>query len=224
MTTIRAVAFDLDGLMFDTEALFFRVAGAMLAARGKTFTPAIMAAMIGRQAAVAYPAMKAMADLEESADELLVEARERFFALIDTAVHPVPGLFALLAHLEKIEMPRAVCTSSRRAYAERLLGNHALTHHFAFLLCAEDVVRSKPDPEIYLEAAARFAIEPARMMVLEDSPAGLAAARAAGAFAVAIPHDHSPADALRAADLIAARLDDPAVLALLGVRPLAERA
>ena len=219
MTTIRAVAFDLDGLMFDTEALFSRVAGAMLAARGKTFTPAIMAAMIGRQAAVAYPAMKAMAGLEESADELLIEARERFFALIDTAVHPTPGLFALLAHLEKIGMPRAVCTSSRRAYAERLLGNHGMTDHFAFLLCAEDVARSKPDPEIYLTAASRFGINPAEMMVLEDSPAGLAAANAAGAFAVAIPHEQSPADALQTADLIASRLDDPAILLRVGPAP-----
>ncbi len=216
---IRAVAFDLDGLMFDTEALFFRVAGAMLSDRGKTFTPAIMAAMIGRQAAVAYPAMKAMAGLDESAEELLTEARLRFFALIDTAVHPTPGLFALLAHLERLGLPRAVCTSSRRAYADRLLGNHGLAHHFAFLLCAEDVTRSKPDPEIYRTAAVRFGVSPAEMLVLEDSPAGLAAAKAAGAFAVAIPHEHSPADALGGADLIASRLDDPAVLARLGPSP-----
>ena len=219
MTTIRAVAFDLDGLMFDTESLFVWVATAMLEARGKTFTPAIMAAMIGRQAAVAYPAMKQMAGLDDSPDELLAEARARFLALIDTAVHPTPGLFALLTHLEAVRVPRAVCTSSRRAYAERLLNNHGLAHHFVFLLCAEDVAHSKPDPEIYLKAAAKFAIEPAEMLVLEDSPAGLAAAKAAGTFAVAIPHEHSPAEALQAADLIASRLDDPAILLKLGPAP-----
>ena len=211
MTTIRAVAFDLDGLMFDTEALFFRVATDMLSARGKVFSPAIMAAMIGRQAAVAYPAMKAMAGLEDSTDDLLAEARERFLALIDTAVHPTPGLFALLAHLEHRGLPRAVCTSSRRAYAERLLTRHGLMDHFAFLLCAEDVTRSKPDPEIYAKAAARFGVPAAAMLVLEDSPAGLAAARSAGAFAVAVPHEHSPAGALQGADLIVKSLDDGAL-------------
>jgi HAD superfamily hydrolase (TIGR01509 family) len=216
MSTIRAVAFDLDGLMFDTEALFFRVAGEMLAVRGKVFTTEIMSAMIGRQAAIAYPAMKAMAELDESPEELLAEARERFFALIDSAVHPTPGLFALLAHLEHHAIPRAVCTSSRRAYAERLLNNHGLGHHFAFLLCAEDVTNSKPDPEIYRTAAARFGIEPGEMMVLEDSVAGLTAAKAAGTFAVAIPHDHSPAEGLSDADLIAVSLDDKAVLARIG--------
>ena len=213
--TIRAVAFDLDGLIFDTEALFFRIASEMLNARGKTFTKEIMAAMIGRQAAIAYPAMKEMAGLEETVDELLVEARERFFALIDTAVHPTPGLFLLLRHLETIGIPRAVCTSSRRTYAERLLGNHGLSHHFTFLLCAEDVTHSKPSPEIYLTAATRFGVLPGELMVLEDSPAGLMAAKAAGAFAVAIPHEHSPGQALELADVIATRLDDPGVLSLL---------
>jgi len=212
---IAAVAFDLDGLMFDTESLFFRVAGEMLAARGKVFTTEIMAAMIGRQAVIAYPALKAMAGLDESPEELLAEAREKFFALIDSAVHPTPGLFALLAHLEHQGIPRAVCTSSRRAYAERLLGNHGLGHHFAFLLCAEDVTNSKPDPEIYRTAASRFGIDPSAMLVLEDSPAGLSAAKAAGAFAVAIPHEHCPASSQGEADLIAPSLDDPAVLRLL---------
>ncbi len=212
---IRAVAFDLDGLMFDTEALFSRIAGEMLASRGKVFTKEIMAAMIGRQAVIAYPAMKEMAGLSETPEELLAEVRERFYALIDTAVHPTPGLFALLNHLEKSGIPRAVCTSSRRLYAERLLGNHELSHHFSFLLCAEDVTHSKPNPEIYLTAASRFGISPKEMLVLEDSPAGLLAGKAAGAFVVAIPHEQSPAEELQTADIIAKSLNDPAVMSLL---------
>ncbi len=213
--TILAVAFDLDGLMFDTEALFFRVASAMLEARGKRFTPEIMAAMIGRQAAVAYPAMKALANLEESPEELLAEARARFFAEIDTAVHPTPGLFVLLDHLRHRGMPLAVATSSRRSYAERLLRQHGLWDRFTFLLGAEDVTRSKPDPEIYQTAASRFGIPPANLLVLEDSPAGIAAARASGAFVVGVPHDHSPAGTLQEASRIVSRLDAPELLALL---------
>ncbi len=213
---ILAVAFDLDGLIFDTEALFFRVAGEMMAARGKDFTPAMMAVMIGRQAAVAYPALKALAGLEDSAEELLAEARHRFFAEMDSAVHPTPGLFALLSHLGERGLPLAVATSSRRTYAERLLRNHNLWDRFTFLLGAEDIARSKPDPEIYLTAASRFGVDPGSVLVLEDSPAGVAAGVAAGAQVVAIPHEHSPADRLEGAHLIASRLDDPALLALLG--------
>ena len=219
-TPIRAVAFDLDGLMFDTEALFFRVATEMLADRGKTFTHDIMAAMIGRQSPIAGLALKTMAGLDEPVEELMAEARSRFYAVMDTAVHTTPGLFALLAHLENRGIPRAVTTSSRRSYAERLLTNHRILDHFAFLLTAEDVLRSKPDPEIYLKAARRFGIEPASLLVLEDSPAGVAAARAAGTFVVGVPHEHSPAEPLAAADRVIDRLDDPELFRRLETPPI----
>jgi HAD superfamily hydrolase (TIGR01509 family) len=212
---IRAVVFDLDGLMFDTEALFYRVAVEMLAARGKHFTQAMMLLVLGRRAAEAIPELKVAAELEESVDELIAETRTRFAALVDTAVHPTPGLFALLAHLGEQRIPLAVATSSRLAYAERLLRAHGLRDRFAFLLTAEDVTRGKPDPEIYRLAASRFALAPQAMLVLEDSPPGVTAAKAAGAFTVGVPHDHSPAAGLQAADLIIPRLDDPALLAIL---------
>ena len=212
---IRAVVFDLDGLMFDTEALFVRVAGELLAARGKAFTPEILGAMIGRQAAEAYPAMKALAGLEETPEALRDEVRARFAELIDSAVHPTPGLFSLLDHLHARGLPAAVATSSRREYAESLLRSHGVFGRLAFLLAAEDVARGKPDPEVYRTAADRFGLPAGSLLVLEDSPPGVAAAKGAGAFVVGVPHEHSPADGLAAADLIVPRLDDPALLARL---------
>ncbi len=215
LTPVRAVAFDLDGLMFDTEALFVRVLRGFLDERGRPFTPEIMAAMIGRRAAEAYPLLKQLGRFDESPDELLAELRARFNAEVDTAVHPTPGLIALLAHLEHRGIPRAVATSSRRAYAEGLLRRHGVWDHFSFLLGSEDVTIGKPDPEIYLTATARFGIEPAALLVLEDSPPGLEAAKAAGAFAVGVPHEHSPVEGIGHADLIVLRLDDPALFARL---------
>lgn len=215
---IRAVVFDLDGLMFDTEALFAKVAGDLLAARGKEFTPEIMRAMIGRRAAEAGPAFKALAGLDEPVEVLMAEVRARFNDELDAAVHPTPGLFVLLDHLHRLGLPMAVATSSRRAYAERLLRGHGLLDRFAFVLAGEDVGRGKPDPEIYRRAIDRFGVAAPSVLVLEDSAAGLAAARGAGAFAVGIPHEHSPADGLGAADLLVPRLDDPALLARLEVR------
>jgi HAD superfamily hydrolase (TIGR01509 family) len=171
--------------------------------------------MLGRPAAIAYPALKQLADLPESPEELLAEARTRFFEQIDSAVHPTLGLFAILHKVEKRGLPRAVCTSSRRAYAERLLTQHGILAHFRALLTAEDVTRSKPDPEIYQKAATRLGVEAANLLVLEDSPAGVAAGTTAGAFTVGIPHEHSPAEALVQANLVVERLDDPRLLELL---------
>jgi HAD superfamily hydrolase (TIGR01509 family) len=215
----EAVVFDLDGLMFDTEALFASVASEMLADRGKVFTPEIMRAMIGRRAAEAGEAFRRLSGLDEPVEDLMVEVRQRFYARMDAAVHPTPGLFVLLDRLESRRLPRAVATSSRRSYAEGLLTRHGLIGHFAFVLTGDDVTRGKPDPEIYLKAAGRFGLDPRSMLVLEDSDAGLSAAKAAGAFAVGVPHEHSPGDGLGKADLIVPRLDDPVLLALFDVEP-----
>jgi HAD superfamily hydrolase (TIGR01509 family) len=212
---IRAVVFDLDGLMFDTEALFYRVSSEVLEARGKRFTPEIMQVMLGRRSVEVGHALKTLTGLDEPAEVLLTEVRERFAAEVDRAVHPTPGLFVLLDHLGRRALPMAVATSSRRSYADQLLTRHGLRDRFAFVLASEDVTRGKPDPEIYRLAADRFRVPAGSLVVLEDSPAGLAAARRAGAIAVGVPHEHSPAEALTAADLIVPRLDDPALLQLI---------
>jgi HAD superfamily hydrolase (TIGR01509 family) len=134
---------------------------------------------------------------------------------VDSAVRPTPGLVALLDRLGRLRLPSAVATSSGRSYADRLLRRHGLADRFAFVLGSEDVTRGKPDPQIYRLAAERFGLPPGQVLVLEDSPAGAEAGRGAGAVGVGVPHEHSPAEALRSADLIVPRLDDPAVLALL---------
>jgi HAD superfamily hydrolase (TIGR01509 family) len=211
----RAAVFDLDGLMFDTEALFYRVSSEMLAARGKSFTPEIMRAMLGRRSIEAGAAIRTLAGLEEPAEVLLAEVRSRFYELADRNVSPNPGLLALLDHLRQRAVPLAVATSSRRAYADALLSRHGVRDRFEFVLASEDVTSGKPDPEIYVKASRRFGIETGAMLVLEDSPAGVGAARAAGAFVVAVPHVHSPADSLGEADLIISRLDEPALLHLI---------
>jgi beta-phosphoglucomutase-like phosphatase (HAD superfamily) len=98
-SAIDAVVFDLDGLMFDTEALFYRVSCEMLEARGSRFTPEMMAAMIGRRSVEAGHVLKTMSGLDAPAEELLAEVRERFMAVVDTDVAPAPGLLVLLDHL-----------------------------------------------------------------------------------------------------------------------------
>ncbi len=215
---IMAVAFDLDGLMFDTEALFFRVASEMVRDRGKTFHVDIMRAMIGRQPSESGMALKTLAGLEEDPEVLMAEATERFMALVDTAVHPTPGLIHLLDILDRHAVPLAVATSSHRQYAERLLTRHRFIERFALILAREDVTRHKPDPEIYQTVAHRFGIDPENLLVLEDTPTGLAAAKGAGAFAVGVPHEHSPAEDLAAADLIVESLDAPALLDRIGLQ------
>jgi HAD superfamily hydrolase (TIGR01509 family) len=221
---IRAVVFDLDGLMFDTEALFFRACSEVLEARGKRFTAEIMRSLIGRRAVEVAGWLKELAGVDEPPEVILAEVKERFAAEVDSAVHPTPGLISLLDRLGRLRLPSAVATSSGRSYADRLLHRHGLAHRFAFVLGSEDVTRGKPDPQIYRLAAERFGLPPGELLVLEDSPAGVEAGRGAGAVVVGVPHEHSPAEALQLADLIVPRLDDPAVLALLDGQPVRREA
>lgn len=211
-----AVVFDMDGLMFDTEDLFFDVADSFMRDHGARFTDEMMAAMIGRRAADAGNVFHTLGKLNhlEIAD-IMTEVKARFHQRMLNDSNTMPGLFRVLNHLESVGIPRAVATSSSRASAEALTAHHGIRPFFAFLVTSEDVSRGKPDPEIYLAAASRLGVDPRRVLVLEDSSAGLQAAKAAGAFAVGVPHRYSPPEVVEHADLIVDRLDDERLLSLL---------
>lgn len=211
-----AVVFDMDGLMFDTEDLFFAVADSFMQDHGARFTDEMMAAMIGRRAAEAGKVFHTLGKLDHlEIPAIMAEVKARFHERMLTDSHTMPGLREVLDHLVARGLPRAVATSSSRASAEALTTHHGIRPYFSFLVTSEDVTRGKPDPEIYRTAAARLGVEPERVLVLEDSSAGLQAARAAGAFAVGVPHRYSPPEVNDYADMIVTSLHDERLLSLL---------
>jgi len=126
----------------------------------------------------------------------------------DTAT--LPGARELLAWLDERGAPRAVVTSAPRANLDLILDTLDLRGSFQALVAEEDATKGKPDPEGFLVAAARVGAAPARCVVIEDAPAGLAAAKAGGMRAVGVTTTHA-ADHLHEADLVVASLVDPAV-------------
>jgi HAD superfamily hydrolase (TIGR01509 family) len=212
---IRAVAFDLDGLMFNTEEVFQKTGTELLRRRGMTATPELFLRMMGRRAPEAFAAMIEMYRLAESIDELTVESEAIFLDLLDAHLQPMPGLMELLTLIEDRRLPKAVATSSSRRYLRGLLQRFELQERFPITLTAEDVTHGKPHPEIYLKAAERLGVPPHEMLVLEDSQAGTQAAAAAGAHIVSVPHEFSRHHDFSTAKAIAACLNDPAVCGLL---------
>jgi beta-phosphoglucomutase-like phosphatase (HAD superfamily) len=99
----------------------------------------------------------------------------------------------------------------------RVLEPHDLLGRFAFVLTAEDVTNGKPAPEIYEKAAARLGHPAGEMIVLEDSPNGIRAAKAAGARCIAVPHALVPLEDLAGADAVVPSLETPLVHQLLGL-------
>lgn len=163
--------------------------------------------MPGRQA---LPIFREHYALNESVEELATECRAHFYDVLGTQPPPLlPGVLELLDRLEVRGIPKAIATSSRSVYVKRVLTPHGLLDRFSFVLTSDDVTLGKPHPEIYQKAAARFGHEPSAMLVLEDSPNGLRAAKGAGARCIVVPHDLVPRNEITEADAVLASLRDP---------------
>jgi HAD superfamily hydrolase (TIGR01509 family) len=212
---IRAVVFDLDGLLVNTEELYQHVGSELLRRRGRTFGPDLLDAMMGRPQQVSLRIMIDWHGLADTIETLAAETREIFAGLLDTRLETMPGAVSLLDDLSARGLPHAVATSSGPDFAADVLGRVGIRDRFAFVLTSADVVRGKPDPEIYRTAASRLDVAPDAMLVLEDSEAGCRAAVAAGAVVVAVPGGHSRRHDFSGAAFVAASLADPRVGALL---------
>ena len=222
MPTPTAVVFDMDGLMFNTEDVYYQVGCRLLERRGHLFTDALSDAMMGRPPQPSFELMIQWHNLSDTWQQLADESEEIFLELLDGYLAPMPGLLTLLQALEAAGIPKAICTSSSRRCLEAVLACRNLEPRFQFTLTSEDIVHGKPNPEIYQKAAARFGIPPQRMLVLEDSQVGCTAAASAGSFAVAVPAAHSRNHDFGVASLVIDSLADPRLYEVLGLKPAAE--
>ena len=157
--------------------------------------------------------------LDESWERLAVESNRIFLDVLPEHLAPLPGLFGLLDALEAADIRKAIATSSKRELADACLSPFDLQPRFQFILTSEDVTRGKPNPEIYLTAAQRLGLEPERTLVLEDSENGCRAAAASGAFAVAVPGEHSRTHDFSTASLVVDDLADRRLYEVLGIGP-----
>lgn len=217
MPEIRAVSFDLDGLMFNTEDLYCRVASELLGRRGQVFTRELSDAMMGRPPKASFEVMIEWCSLSDPWEDLQAESDGLFLDLLEQHLAPMPGLFPLLDRLESADLPKAICTSSSRQFVTAMLSRFDLERRFQFALTAEDITHGKPHPEIYLTAASRFGLQPRQTLVFEDSQTGCRSAAAAGAFVVAVPGEHSRGQDFAAARLVVDSLEDPRVYDALGL-------
>ena len=213
-TRIKAVAFDMDGLMFNTEDLYDEVGEILLQRRGQQFSNELKLAMMGLPGADAFEIMRTRCGLSDTVTELQSECDEIFSDMLPARIQTMPGLERLLELLEGRKVPKCVATSSHRQFATRALGFFELEPRFEFVLTAEDVEKGKPNPEVYLAAASRLGVDPESMLVLEDSFTGSTAAAAAGAYTIAVPTKHSLEMDFSHVDHVAGRLDDEAILQL----------
>ncbi len=183
---LAAVTFDMDGLLVDSEPLWFLAESAVMARLGADWGPADQHALVG-------------GSLEASVDYLIARAPEPAEPavvrrwLIETMVDLVrtrpltvlPGTANLVSEVQAAALPYALVTSSVPAVVDAVLGR--LDVRFDVIISGADVTHAKPDPEGYRLAAAKLGVDPWRCIALEDSPNGVVAAEAAGFRVVAVP-------------------------------------
>src|SRR5688572_18376493 len=139
MPAPRAVVFDLDGLMFNTEELYVEVGTKILRRRGYKFTDELLDQMMGRPSHVALQIMIDTHTLKATVQELLAETDEIFPEILRQRLAPMPGLIDLLAALEQHNIPKGIATSSRRSFVERVLGKFNFQPRFSPILTSEDI-------------------------------------------------------------------------------------
>jgi sugar-phosphatase len=201
---VSAVLFDLDGVLVESREATERV-WLDWAARHEIDEHELRAAMHGVRSVEVVRAVRP--ELDSIAE---AEAIERRQAEDVDGLRAIPGAAAALAALREERV--AVVTSATRPLAEARLAAVGIAPP-AVVVYAGDVERGKPDPEGYRTAARRLGVEPVEALVVEDSPPGIEAGRAAGAATVAVTSTH-PASALDAADVVIDSLEElPRVLA-----------
>jgi HAD superfamily hydrolase (TIGR01509 family) len=183
-----AVVFDNDGLLLDTESVWTRAERDLFERRGLEFTPADKRDLVGTSAEIAGGILEQRLDEPGRAAALIEELNELVVAELEHGVEAMVGARELLHELKQRGTPIGLVSNSPLVFVRRSLEITGFHDRFDVILSAHEVAAPKPSPEPYLEACRRLGVEPGpEVVALEDSPTGVAAARAAGLTVIGVP-------------------------------------
>lgn len=210
MNIPKAVIFDMDGLMVDSEPLHFDTQDEVLKRRGKRFNLETKRQTLGRSLRDTVTLVKNEFGLQDSVDELMSARQNIFLELAREKLELRLGLLELVQKLHQAGIKMAVASSQQPEYVNWVVDHFNLRKYFPVVLSAQDVNdHAKPDPKIFLLAAEKLGVKPEGCVVLEDTVNGILAAKAAGMKGVAVYDSHfSKPEDFPMADLILTNLQD----------------
>jgi HAD superfamily hydrolase (TIGR01509 family) len=188
---IRALIFDMDGLLVDSEPVAERAMADFLRRHGHELSGAVVGQLLGRRVPEAIALVAGVYGLPGDLDDYVSAYNEMRLAALFGNLKPMPGAAELIAFGRQAGLRIALATSNLRPHADVTLAEAALTGLFDAEVTGDEVQHGKPAPDIFLLAAERLGIAPANSVVFEDAPVGVMAAAAAGMRAVCVPHVRS---------------------------------
>jgi HAD superfamily hydrolase (TIGR01509 family) len=202
---IDAVVFDLDGVLVDSEQVWDNAREELAREHGGRWHDGAQRDMMGMSSTEWSRYMHETIGLPEPPEQINREVVQRLSGLYRESFPAIPGASEAAERLAA-RWPLGLASSSNRELIDLALELLGVHHLFAATVSSEEVARGKPAPDVYLEAARRLGVEPARAAAIEDSHNGMLAAKAAGMRVIAIPNRHFPPgdDALAAADAVLA--------------------
>ena len=216
---IRALLFDMDGLLLDTESLHIRAYAELTRRLGKPRPAEVFKQFIGITHQVTAQWMINELDLTNSCAELVAQQQAIYLQMVATErPPPLPGVREIFDQCEQRALKRGLITSSEKVQAEMIM-QMVIEHlnqpgdwkNYFDVVCTGDQVKNrKPSPDLYLLATEKLKLPADACLVLEDSPAGIIAAHDAGCRVVAVPNPYLKADdvAQGKADFVCASLLD----------------
>lgn len=186
---IRAILFDFDGLIVDTESVGYLTWRELYAQHGHELTVETYAQAIGTEFNEHYDPRR---DLDALLGRALPwpeleAARLEHERSLRTTLRTLPGVVDRLNEARELGLPCAVASSSPLSWVGRWIEQLELSQHFHHLTTVDDTGKVKPDPSLFLHAAGRLGVEPEEVLIFEDSLNGLRAAKAAGMRCIVVP-------------------------------------
>ena len=205
----RAVIFDMDGLMIDSEKVYFEAGRQLVREHGKEVSDHTLGRMMGRKPLESVALFAKDLGIIEAPANLLKLREARVLGMLEKGVDTMPGLDFILKTLQP-NYPLAIATSAPKYIVDVVMRKLELRHYFKVIQTSDDVSHGKPDPEIYLKAMSKLNVLPADSVVLEDSSNGALAGKRSGAYTIAIPSIYTRDQDFSFVDYIAPDLTDAA--------------
>lgn len=187
---MKAIIFDMDGLMIDSERLYFQAEREMALRLGKKVKDKTLWNMMGRNPRESLEVFKQELHLTEDIETLLEKRNDLMRQKLQLDLQPMPGLHYII-NTFLVRLKLAVCTGAQSEFLDIAIDRLGIRKRFSVLQSSDEIKNGKPDPEIYLTTCRKLQIKPSECIVLEDSSNGCRAGQRAGCYVIAVPTEYT---------------------------------